>query len=497
MKVGKKLASNSIYLFLDRFVISIFSLLFWIFLAKTISVSDYGIVATSINIVVTVSVFTSLGINLALSKLIPEFVAKNKYDIIKSYIWNSFKIISLTLLIVSILFLIFSNQIATVIKIPYDAVIIILVSIIFTTLQNLISSITYGLQKMRRFFITDIIGFFSRLLITLFLILNGFNYIGALIGFFLSQVVISITRLDLSYFSRKKSTINGKLLYYALPAFLTVISTTVIGYGHYIILSILKNITITGIFALSFTITNILTAFPSVLTSALFPIMSLLSAKKNTNNRQGYLLGLVVRYSLILIIPASIILILFSKYAVLVFSRLDFLSATEYFPFLVPAAVFLSFGNMFGNMLFAIGKPKIQRNITILTMILFLITSIPLTIYFSAIGMSIAYLLASLFIFISSLIFIRKYIKINFFVKDILKIFLSSIIIAFIFYIFKPLINDIPILIIFSIPIGILYLFILLFLKFYRREDIKLLEFIFWKIPLIKNIIRYFSKFIK
>ena len=75
-RLGDKLISNTVYLFLDWFVLSLFAFFFWMILGKTISPVDVGIVATSINLILFVSDFSSFGITYALKTAILLLKAK-------------------------------------------------------------------------------------------------------------------------------------------------------------------------------------------------------------------------------------------------------------------------------------------------------------------------------------------------------------------------------------------------------------------------------------
>jgi len=60
--IGGKLISNTVYLFLDWFVLAFFSFIFWLILGKSLSPLDVGITATAISLIISISNFSSLGI---------------------------------------------------------------------------------------------------------------------------------------------------------------------------------------------------------------------------------------------------------------------------------------------------------------------------------------------------------------------------------------------------------------------------------------------------
>ena len=493
--IGERLISNTTYLFLDWFALAFFSFFFWAILGKTLNPYELGIVSTSINFVILVTWVSTLGITNALQKMIPEIRKsrgiKNVYSLIK----NSSKLLSVSLFLLFIIFSLLSYRLPIFLKIPNYVFLIIIFSIIIFPLYNFLGSILYGLQNMKLLFITDSFQIIIRIILTAVLIFIGLSFFAPLIAFSLGYFFIIFFRFKSEYFTEKTKFSYKKLFFYSFPALVSNIANALTTNGQYIILTVLKNFEITGIFTISFTITSIIGVIMYTMNSALFPIISSLSIDKKTRKKQGYLIGLVLRYGLFLIIPASLLLVLFSRYAILLFSKPEFLPSTQYFPILVTAAIFLGIGNVFLPNLYAIGKPIQHRNITIVSSLCFLATSIILTNYFSALGLSFSFLIAMFLRFLLSFICMRKYLKINFFIKDVFKISLSSLIIALVTIFLRTFVHDIFLLSLILPFIGIFYLVILLFMKFYRKEDIRILKYFAKRIPILRKIILSISDF--
>ncbi|MCK4442206.1 MAG: oligosaccharide flippase family protein, partial [Sulfurovaceae bacterium] len=456
--IGNKLISNTTYLFLDWFFIAFLSFFFWIILGKMLTRLQVGIISTSINLVILVTWFSMLGITNALHKLIPEVRQTKGIKSVYSLIKTSAKPLSISLVIVSLILLLFSPQLSTFLKLPYYAFLIAVFSIMILSVYNFLGSILYGLQDMRRFFITDFFQILIRVVLTgasIFIVFYLFGvttvaipFIGdvdlgifcSLIAFSLGYLLILFFRFNSNFFSSKLSFSYRKLFFYASPALVSSIASALITNGQYIILTVIENIEITGIFTIAFTITSVIGVIMYTMSSASFPIISALSVDKKTRKKQGYLIGLVLRYGLFLTIPISLLLIIFSEHAILLFSKTEFLPSIQYFPILVSAALFLGVGNIFLPNIYAIGKPVQYRNITIFSSLLFLVSSIFLTNYISALGLSLAFLISMLFRFLLSYVYIQKYLKINLFLKDISKILLSSLIITLFLLLLKPFI---------------------------------------------------------
>ena len=497
MHIGEKLISNTFYLFLDWFVLAFFSFIFWLILGKSLNPSDLGTVSTSINLIIFVSAFSTLGITLALKKLIPELKEKKGLKGVYPLVKLSFKPLLISLVIIFLVLLLFSNQFSSFVKIPYYAFLIIIFSIIIFSIYDFLGAVLYGLQNMKRFFLTDFIQIMLRVLFAGLLIFLGVSILGPLIGFLFGYLLVLFLRFNPDYLKNGQPLSYRKLFFYASPALISTIASILIARGEYIILTILKSTEITGIFTIAFTITTLIGVLAHMPNAGLVPIISALSIDKKTKKKQGYLIGLVLRYSLFLTIPLSLLLVIFSKHAILLFSGPEFLPSTQYFPILVLGAIMYGIGSMFSGNLYAIGKPKISRNIIGSSAIIFLILSLILTNYFSALGLSFAYLITRLFQFLVSFIYIKKSVKLNLFIGDLLKILFSSLVILSILFIIKPFIYDVFALIVIIFPISLIYLGILLFANFYRVEDIRILRYLGEKIPIVGKYILTIANFVE
>jgi O-antigen/teichoic acid export membrane protein len=241
--------------------------------------------------------------------------------------------------------------------------------------------------------------------------------------------------------------------------------------------------------------TSPLDLIPITFSSALFPIISHLSSGKE-KKMQGYLLNLVLRYSLLIVLPASVFLIFFSR-QVLFYLFPKYLSATSLFPLLIPGAIIFGIANIFIAVIYAAKKPEVTRNIMIFVVILLLILSIPMTQMFSSIGLASAYLISNFFMLALSYFYIKKFIKftINWF--SFLKLFISTVF----FFGFLIISDFLPTSLLFKIlviTIGFIsYLLILFFMKFYIKEDFDTIKAMIRRLPIMRKQIFDFVKFLE
>lgn len=159
MSLGSRLISNASYLFLDWFVSSVLSFIFWLIIWKSLDPVDWGIIATSTNFVILLSAFVLFGVPTAMSKLIPHFVNRKKLKSAYSLIKFSLKLVSLSVFSFAIIFFFFSDSISTFLKLPKDAFVLTTLSIVFISFATFFGFILYGFQEMKKYFATDSVNF--------------------------------------------------------------------------------------------------------------------------------------------------------------------------------------------------------------------------------------------------------------------------------------------------------------------------------------------------
>jgi O-antigen/teichoic acid export membrane protein len=491
MSVRKKLISNTAYLFLDWFTVTLLGFFYWFIAGKTLQPEEYGIVSTVVNFAIFLSTLSLLGINTALWKLISENEAKKDVGKIKSLIKFSYQIIFLTNLLILTLFLFFNDFIASTLKIPQSASILIPFATLSLTLASLSGSIIYAFQKMKLYFLTDIFGVLVKDILAIFLIFLGFRYFGLITAFIVCYYLIFILRIISIRLKGKYSKIDKKeiLFEYALPAFISSLAWSIFSSGQYALLSIIQDTRATGIYTVALIMTIPIIALPNTLSSALLPIVSSLSTNTKTKNQQKRLIELVTRYSFFFSLPTALFLMIFSKQVIVIFSSEKYLEASSLFPILAIASVIYGLGNLFLSNLYAIGKTKLNRNIVLLTVAIFLTLVYPLTKIYSAIGMAISYFTSILVLSIVSYFYIKKFLNVEIPKKDFMKILVSSLTSFIFLYFATKIIPGFLISLILVVGAGAIYITLLLLLGFYKREDIKVIEFLANKLPQFKSIL--------
>ena len=499
MSVSKNLVSNTFYLMLDWGLMAVLSFSFWIVIWKNLPPFQVGIFSTAQNLIGLISTIAAAGFMSACTKLIPEYSETKKNGMINSLIRFVLVAISIISIAASVLVFIFAPQLSgLILDFPVDAMRLVSIGVILFTFEITLGSILMGFQDMKKYLITDIIGTACKLLLTVFLIFSGFQYVGPLLAFLIASLIITILRFDRKWIMRTKMGIDKKFIFheYSSPSIIASIGPITYSNMPYIIVAFFGGLTVTGIFSTAIGITAQLVVIMGVIVSAIFPVVSQLSVHNNMKNKQNTIINTAIKYGLLITLPIVLVLVLTPRAIVLLLSQKNYILASDFFPLLSLSFLVMGLSNIFLSSLYAIGKTKVNRNIWILSSLIFFITSIPLTFYFSALGLSAAFLFSISLTFLISLFYLRKYLVFKLNWINIMKILPAALVfVAFIY--FADYFQLSVFLKYFIAAIGVLVYFIVLIpLKFFDKNDLRVLRILSEQVPFLKNIFSLISKFI-
>jgi len=224
-----KIFSNSIYLLLDFAIATLLSFAFWFILGRILTPSESGIVFTSLGLSSIISVFSLFGLNTALAKLISEKQSPQKTI---NLIQISFKYILFSNIIAIIIVILLNQYLASLLKFSFIVTVFTALNIFALAFSNLSSAVLNGLQKMRKIFTTDFIGFTFKLISLPIFVYLGFSSIGALMSLCCAFMLIFILRAKTSWFSFKSDQGSSKILFhYAVPAFISSIASVIFSFS--------------------------------------------------------------------------------------------------------------------------------------------------------------------------------------------------------------------------------------------------------------------------
>jgi O-antigen/teichoic acid export membrane protein len=497
MKEEKKLFSNAFYLFLDIFFVNLFSLLYTLTIWKFLPPKDYGIIATVTNLSLLFATFSCVGFTTANPKLISEYFKKRQFKKISALIKFSFSVSLVLSIAFSLTIFFIYSLFPNIFNLSSDAILMVCILICLIVIHGLLASLLHGLQNMRKYFLTDFAGYGTKAFLTFLFLSFGFGYIGALISLALCYFIIILLRFEKEWFSLA-GEIDKKFVFYnyALSAFFIIIFSLFINNSQYVILNFLKGPEITGIFGTALTISFVITLIPNILSASLFPIISELSAEKRKKSKQSYLTNVVVRYILLFSLPAILFFLIFSREIVLFFSGKEYLASAPFLYLVVPASFLFGFGNFLLTCLYGIRKTALTRNISLSFTFIFLISTLPLTYFFSAWGLSVVYFVNMLFYFSVTFIFVKKFLKVKGIAKSFIKILFASAIFGILLFSSEIFALKLYLKILILLIAGLFYFILLIPLRFYQHEEVRILNYLGKRAPVFKNIFFSLANFL-
>lgn len=496
MGVISKGISNSFYLFMQWLSLTLFGYFFWIILGKFLTPTETGIYSTIFNLSIFIVGFSILGMHAASAKILPEYQVKNQIKKIKSTVFYTLKftlIVNLILAFGLFLFSDYLSQFGYLTSLQFRLLSIFLLSTYFLYITG---GYLYALQQMKRIFLTDSAITITKLILSVILIFLGFSYFGAVVGVVIATVTFSLLRFKWIPIGKGKPD-SRKIWFYATHAFIGGIGGILINQANIIILSILSTMSSVGIFTIAFMFSTPIRIIPQTITSAILPITSQKweLKEKITLNK---MIEQTLKYSYFFAIPIALIFIVFSREFIILFTSRQYLDAAIIFPTLSIAFLLIGVSTILFSVLYYTGKPKTQRNISLMAGFMNLILCILLIPFLDILGAALAFLVSGLIMFLTSFYYSYKHLKFSIGKRQLFKSLIASFLFIITLFIFRQIDSSIFTIIIAIVTASIIYLISLLYLRFFDEIDLKILREFKTKSPKrFKTLIIYVEKILE
>jgi len=474
------------------------------FIARYLSVSQYGAYALVLTILGFTSTLATFGFGASIPREISRYKEKKPEkinDLISTAI--SISIISSLLSIITILLLkdvlsdIFNDDNISKI-IP-----LIIFSIVFAVLLNLFSNFTQGFGRVKENVIFNkIIRPFIYFIFVITIIFFGLKYQYIYIAYFLSMsiafvtMVIYIYKIKLFKIRIKLGKrIAKELIIFSLPLFFQGVLIFFMTYMDTIMLGIFKNSETVGLYNAAVPLGRLL---PIILVSFGF-LFNPIATGLFVTNRIIYLdriYQVITKWIFVITFPLFLLFFLFPEETITLLFGTEYSSAGSALQILSIGFMFHVFLGLNGMSLIVIGKPKLNLYGDIIALILNLILNIILIPSYGLLGAAIATTTAYIITNIFRTYLLYKYTKIQPFTRNYLKTLLTGILLISSTKLFILIINmDIYFLIIFPLLILVFYIIVVL-LKSLDNEDINLFltleKKVGYNFRIIKKLIRIF-----
>jgi len=394
MTTKEKILSDTIYNGLDSFAVGIIGYLFWILMAKLLSVADYGILMTALTLYgFLVSIFT-FNIGEVFGKLIPQ-TPREKLAELYGYPLKFIIPFSAAGILV-LLLLSYSEFLNPEFSASlFYSLILLIPGIVYTFLRGIL----YGNAQFKKIFYIELLAHTFKIIAAVLLVYLGFA-IGGIAGWFIALLTgaalfYMLLRPKLS-FSKSSEEVKSNMK----SSIINVISGFLISNVAIVYLGFV-DIKSAALFGALFVFGQILSLFPGVIQGAAFPSLSYFV--KNSREKLEKLVRRVFKYYLIIIVPLLLSFTLLAKQFILLMYKIDYLPVAMY---MLPYALSISL-NLFSGIMLAVvyssGRQHERNKVVMITACFATLAYLILITYFAIAGAVFASLLSSVLLFAISL----------------------------------------------------------------------------------------------
>jgi len=510
---ARRFARGSTIVFTTLIVSSVIGLILRIFLARTLTVADYGLFYAVFALVSLFGLFREPGIGQAIVKYIPEFVVKKRLDLIKSSITVLMLFQVLFSLSISLILIAFSDQMAITIFGTAEASLVIKILsgwFLFVAIFYTFKTPFQGFQEMVPH---SLLGFLEIVLplIFAFFFIGIFGPSPANFAFaYLAGLAIT-SLIAFGLFLKKHSDVLSakmriskpllkKLFAFALPAFIGGFGALIIGYMDTLMITMFRSLPEVGFYQVAKPAASLLHYFPMAISIVLFPMISELWARRE-QKLVGQAMHIIIKFSFIFIIPAALILIAFPDVVITLLFGSEYLAASIALQILTFTAVVYTLSAISGSMLAGIGKPAIVTMAVGITACFNFVLNLILIPPYGIEGAAIATFLSMLVGLSISLHFARRFVRFTIPSSSLLKA-LGGGLLALLMIFGLKLIIDLPP--IFELPIPEFFVVMTPSLIFYAAWILRTKTLTWGDLLLLKNampipkwLLRVARKFIK
>jgi len=361
-KLNNPLVIGSAFVLAGSFFVNILSWGFQLLAGRFLTVSDYGILVSLFSLIAIIGV-PSIVLNTSIVKIVSELKAKGSYPIISSLFLWLIKTLTFVGIFVVLLSLLFNKQILHFLNFNNSlAFMIFMLFFVVSLVLSIPVSFLQGLQKFMDFSLSNIVVALNKFLLGIGITLLTYEITGTFVGMFIG-VVLSFVIVSLLLKRNLELTVGQdisiwlrKLLKFAIPSSLTLISLTVLFNIDVVLVKHFFSEEVSGIYSSMAIIGRILFFGASTIGLVLFPLSS-------ENHARGEGTNKVFLNSLAL----TVFILLCGLFAFTVFPKLlvsvlfgdSYIKAVSYLPKFALFMFFYTLSYLFSQYFLSIYRTKI------------------------------------------------------------------------------------------------------------------------------------------
>ena len=204
-------------IFLSSGIANVFSLIFWLYMVRNLSTVEYGILNSLFSLFMIISLPVG-SLQTVVTKFVSQFYGENSsFQKIRLFLFYIGQRILIVFGAIFILFVLFSQNIASFMKIPSVSLIIVTgIAVLIIVISPIPSGTLQGLQHFPTLAVIGALVGFTKLAFGITFVALGYSVMGAMLGLILSSflgLIITIFKIPKELFlSKMEDTVESKII---------------------------------------------------------------------------------------------------------------------------------------------------------------------------------------------------------------------------------------------------------------------------------------------
>ena len=439
-KVAQDSARGGFFLISGTVISTVILAISSILIARLLGPELYGQYALALVVPQLLFLFTDLGINQGITKFTSDLQSKGETNRIANIIKHGLLLRATIGIGIFIINYAFADLIASILLQRPDLAFYIQlasISILFQVIFTTATSAFVGLDKTEYQALTTNVLATAKTIISIALILIGLSITGAIAGYVISYIVAAVTGIPLLLLMLRKKKKAAKsdgfktnlktLFQYGTPLYISVLLTGFLPFFTSVILALFATDTDIGNYKAAINFAALLTVLSGPITTVLLPAFSKLNSA--TSQKINRFFRITNKYTAIIIIPITFLIIIFSNELVQIIYGSTYASAPLFLSTYCLLYFLVGIGYLNLQSLYnGLGETKTTLKISLISFFALILLSLPLTQAYGVQGIIVAFLLANTMGTLYGAYKARKKFKIEFDSRNILKIYLISLV---------------------------------------------------------------------
>ncbi|MBI4018222.1 MAG: flippase [Candidatus Aenigmarchaeota archaeon] len=373
MSYAQRLVKGSLWIFAMYFASGIISTILRIFLARNLTIEEFGMFYAVLSVSGFLLIFKDLGLSQTMTKFIAEFNAEKDRKGVKSVIYSALAMqFLLAFFMTSAVFLAaptlaqfyFKNAGA---EEPLRLIMLSYLFSVFVSLQYALQ----GLGKIELYSVIEPLRNILTLVAAVFLIHMG--AVGVAQSYLAGTIIISVIIFlfvlkSFPFFSVAagiERAMASRLWHFSAPLFVANIGGVALNYFDTILITAMLSLGSVALYQVALPTSQIIWALMGSASIVILPIISELWARKDSAMIRK-MLGLIVKFYFVFSIPFIIPVVAFPEIIIRMLFGEQYLGAAAALQILVINSVFYAVFWILSTAMIAVGEPKTNRNIVLL-----------------------------------------------------------------------------------------------------------------------------------